>query len=90
MTVYVLRDGVLVPKGTARPLEFPKIANFPTPNVSRLEPYASPIDGREITSWGARDRDMKENNAVDPRDLKVKRHVRPEPKQQDLFGDPGD
>ena len=83
MTIYVLRNGRLVIKGEARAPG--QVSEFPTPMISRMEPYASPIDGREITSWGARDRDMKENNAVDPRDLKVKRHVRPKSEQLDLF-----
>ena len=88
MAIYVFRDGKMVPKTYETPSW--NAGPFPAPMISRMEPYASPIDGREITSWGARDRDMKDNNAVDPRDLKVKRHVRPEPQQQDLFGDPGD
>jgi len=46
--------------------------------LSYLAPYASPIDGREISSWSQRDADMAANNAYDPRDVKEKpKHVRP-------------
>ena len=37
--------------------------------LSRLEPFASPVDGREITSWRERDRDMAAVDAFDTRDL---------------------
>lgn len=78
MTVYVLRGGKLVEKRGSR-------AKRKFPNVSRLEPYESPIDGKEITSWGQRDRDLKESNSYDPRDLK---NERPKPRQLTLpFGD---
>jgi hypothetical protein len=60
--IYVIRDGKLVPKQDA-------VHSPSGPYISRMEPYRSPIDGKEITSWGARNRDLKENDAVDPRDL---------------------
>jgi hypothetical protein len=76
MTVWVVRDGVLVEKGSIR--EKPAERSlFPSPRVSRLEPYESPIDGTEITSWGQRNRELEANNAYDPRDVKVKKDVRP-------------
>jgi hypothetical protein len=75
MTVYVLRDGELVEKRAAGPLRG-------GPYISRLEPYRSPIDGKEITSWRQRDRDLKDSNSYDPRDG---RHERPEPRQFELF-----
>jgi hypothetical protein len=37
--------------------------------LSRMEPFISPIDDKEITSWGARDRHMKEHDCYDPRDV---------------------
>jgi len=91
--IYVFRDGFLVPKGSARDVRLPaKRADFPTPMLSYLEPYASPIDGREVTSWAQRDAEMAANNAYDPRDVSRKPDVRPKPKfasgQLDLpFGD---
>ena len=80
--IYVLRNGHLVPKGSVRAARASARADFPTPRLSRLEPYESPIDGKEITSWAQRDRDLKENNAYDPRDVSRKPpNVRPEPAQ---------
>jgi hypothetical protein len=37
--------------------------------LSRMEPFESPVTGKEISSWRDRDRDMREAGAVDPRDL---------------------
>jgi len=85
--IYVLRDGVLVPKGSARAARASARADFPTPLLSRLEPYASPIDGHEVTSWGERDREMKANDAYDPRDFNRKStDERPKPTQLTLPG----
>jgi len=69
--IYVLRDGLLVPKGSVREDQATARtrADFPTPRLSRLEPYQSPIDGHEVTSWAARDKELKDNNAYDPRDF---------------------
>jgi hypothetical protein len=80
--IYVLRDGKLVPKGSVREARATARtrADFPTPNLSHLEPYASPIDGREISSWAQRDAEMAANNAYDPRDVSKKPNVRPKPK----------
>jgi hypothetical protein len=68
MTVWVIRDGKLVDKHSLY-IERPAASSFPTPHVSSMEPFISPIDDREITSWGARDRHMKEHDAFDYRDL---------------------
>ena len=38
------------------------------PYVSRIEPFESPVTGKEITSWRERDRDMAASDSVDPRD----------------------
>ena len=65
MTVYVLRNGVLV----ERRVDLKVNADFPMPMLSRMEPYESPVTEKEITSWRDRDRDMAAAGAVDPRDM---------------------
>ena len=75
---YVYRDGKIVPKTAIA--RAPR--QLPLPMISRLEPYESPIDGHEVTSWGERDREMRANDAYDPRDFKVERNVRPEPQPE--------
>jgi hypothetical protein len=63
--IYVLRDGHLVEKTFRR-----NETDFPTPMLSpRFEAFESPVTGAEISSWGARERDMRAADAVDPRDL---------------------
>lgn len=71
MAIYVRRDGVLVDKKTGEPLitSGKPPMRFPTPRISTLEPYESPVTGKEITSWRERDRDLKESDSVDARDL---------------------
>ena len=69
MTVYVIRNGVAVPKHSLGAAHADKRSIFPSPRLSRLEPYASPINGKEITSWAAREKDLRDNNAYDPRDV---------------------
>lgn len=70
MTVYVFRDGALRPKEEAdRAAHNRTRSAFPSPMVSRMEPFESPVTGKEITSWRDRDRDMAAVGAVDPRDL---------------------
>jgi hypothetical protein len=68
MTVYVIKDSVLIDKRKLKP---PPVARsiFPAPMLSRIEPFESPVTGKEITSWRERDRDMAAAGAVDPRDL---------------------
>jgi len=34
-----------------------------------MEPFESPVTGKEISSWRDRDKDMAAAGAVDPRDL---------------------
>jgi len=66
MTVYVLRNGELVEKSIGRKqVGF----SFPTPMLSRMQPFESPVTGAEITTWRERDRDMAAVGACDPRDL---------------------
>ena len=68
MTVYVIRDGKLVEKFKLSSVLTLK-ERFPAPRISRIEPFESPVTGREITSWRERDRDMAAADAVDPRDF---------------------
>jgi hypothetical protein len=85
MAVYVLRGGVLVEKNSVWQARESR-GDFPTPRLSRLEPYQSPIDGKEITSWAARDKDLKDSNSYDPRDVKKSPDARSsKPVQLDLF-----
>lgn len=70
MTVYVVRDGVVVPKGSDRDISVPcSRSDLPAPMLSRLTPFESPVTGKEISSWRERDRDMAAAGAVDTRDL---------------------
>ena len=70
MTVYVFRNGVLVDRNNdvKIPTGFLR-SSFPAPMISRIEPFESPVTGKEITSWRERDRDMAAAGAVDPRDM---------------------
>lgn len=69
MTVWVIRDGRLVEKGSVPAARADRRSIFPAPMLSRIEPFESPVTGKEITSWRDRDRDMAAVGAVDPRDL---------------------
>lgn len=70
MTVYVFRNGLVVPRGSA-PSAGARCArsDLPSPMISRMEAFESPVTGKEISSWRERDRDMAAADAVDPRDL---------------------
>jgi hypothetical protein len=61
MTVYVVRDGKLVEKHRAAPLDAPRI--------SRFEGYESPVDGKFISSDRQRERDLYASDSFDARDL---------------------
>lgn len=51
-------------------MELPYRGQICMPRVqSDIEPYASPIDGRMITSMSERREDLKRNNCVDGRDF---------------------
>lgn len=70
MTIWVFENGTMVIKGSDR-TPTPARSDFPTPMLSRMEPYESPItDGKMINSWSEREREMRDNNAYDPRDVK--------------------
>jgi hypothetical protein len=70
VTVFVFRNGLVVPKGSGRAEDVPPArSDLPAPMLSRMTPFESPVTGAEITSWRDRDRDMSAAGAVDPRDL---------------------
>jgi hypothetical protein len=69
MTVWVIRDGQLVEKGSMAEAVADRRLIFPTPMLSRFESFESPITGETISSWRQRDADMQAGGAVDPRDL---------------------
>lgn len=69
MTVWVVREGRLVDKSTVGPPQTAQRSDLPAPMLSRMEPFESPVTGREVSSWRQRDRDMDAAGAVDPRDL---------------------
>ena len=65
MTVYVFRGNKLVPKRWSAPAP----GGFPSPRVSRMDSFESPVTGESISSWRQRDRDMQAADAVDRRDI---------------------
>jgi hypothetical protein len=69
MTVYVVRNGVLVEKDHIYAREYREPGSLPLPMLSRFESFESPITGETISSWRQRDADMQAGGAVDPRDL---------------------
>lgn len=68
MSVFVIREGKLVPKVWSPPAP----GGFPSPRVSRFDSIESPVTGQSVSSWRQRDRDMHAADAVDPRDIPVK------------------
>jgi hypothetical protein len=67
VTVYVLRDGKLIEKPERTP---PAVRDgLATPRISRMAPFESLISGKEITSWGEREREMRAFDCFDVRDL---------------------
>lgn len=69
MTVFVIRNGALVEKASIADAIADKRSIFPSPQLSRMTPFESPVTGKEISSWRERDRDMAAAGAVDPRDI---------------------
>ena len=65
MTVFVFRNGEVVPKRWSAPAP----GGFPSPRVSRMDSFESPVTGQSISSWRQRDRDMQAADAVDRRDI---------------------
>lgn len=69
-TVYVFRDGEMIEKGSLTREPVGKSADFPTPQIQpRFETMESPVTGKSIGSWAERERDMRESNSVDARDV---------------------
>lgn len=70
MARYLFRDGIFVDRQTGAPMEKPFAGQITMPHViSDIPEYASPIDGRMITSRSERRDDLARNNCVDARDL---------------------
>lgn len=70
MTTYVFRDGQFVDKRTGERMVLPERGEICAPLVMPDTPeYASPIDGRPITSRSARREDLKRNNCVEWGDM---------------------
>jgi hypothetical protein len=67
---YVWRNGEFVDRSTGERMEKPFAGQIVMPTViSDIPAYASPIDGRMITSRSERREDLKRNNCVDARDF---------------------
>lgn len=65
MTRYVWRDGAYRDPDTNAPMPMPERDGVVMPMIqSDIEPYASPIDGRMITSRSARRDDLARNGCV--------------------------
>lgn len=70
MSVYVYRNGEIVPRDDARRAGRGSPNSFlAAPRVSRMETFQSPVTGKDVSSWRERDRDMTAADACDPRDL---------------------
>ncbi len=66
---YVWRDGQFVGRKTGSPMVKPYAGKVVAPIVmSDIAEYASPIDGRMITSRSERLEDLKRNNCVEAGD----------------------
>lgn len=61
----------MVIKGSEADIRLTPVAasDFPTPMISRIEAYHSPITDALVTSWRQRDREMNAHDCYDPRDL---------------------
>lgn len=69
MTRYVFRDGRFRDRETGAPMLVPA-GTLAMPSITRPMPeYASPIDGRMITTRHERREDMKRNNCVEAGDM---------------------
>jgi hypothetical protein len=69
MTIWVFENGTMVVKSDRAITPAARSDAFPTPMLSRMEAYESPIDGKLVTSWAQRDREMKQHDCYDPRDM---------------------
>lgn len=64
MARYVFKDGALVDRFSGEPMSVPKGPLRAPMVMSDIPAYASPIDGRMITSRSERREDLKRNNCV--------------------------
>lgn len=62
---FVIRGDRLVEK-VEEPTRKPA---FPSPMLSRMTSFESPVTGKTISSWRQRDADMEAAGAIDPRDI---------------------
>jgi hypothetical protein len=69
VTIFVFRDGRLVEK---RPAGNDRSSSLPTPYVSRMEPFESPVTGKEVFSHREREADMRAAGAMHPSDANHK------------------
>lgn len=73
MPRYVRRNGLLVDRATGEPMLSAEERARPMPApmiMSDIPAYASPIDGRMITSRSERREDLLRNNCVEAGDMK--------------------
>ena len=76
MATYVLRDGRFVDKRTGEPMELPERGEICRPYVcSDIPEYASPVDGRMITSRSHRREDLIRNDCYEIDPPKKKRGI---------------
>jgi len=69
MTVFIIREGKVVEKGSMQEARDDRRSIFPAPRVSRMDSFESPVTGESISSWRQRERDMSAADAVDRRDI---------------------
>ena len=77
---FVWREGQFVDPLSGQPMDMPERDGVCCPRVmSDIEPYASPIDGKMITSRSARRYDLESNNCheVDPPSKKGRGYKNP-------------
>ena len=79
MPTYVAHKGQLIEKHL-KPQKAAARSSLPAPAVHGFETYASPIDGKPISSHRQRDKDLHTSGSYDPRDtpaaFKKARHAR--------------
>jgi len=73
VTVYVYRNGEIVPRDDARRTGLLLASRvLAAPYVSRMEPFESPVTGKEIFSHREREADMRAAGAMHPSDANHK------------------
>lgn len=71
MTIYVLRNGVMVDKATGTPmLDAEQAKRVPAvPMVLNFKPYACPITGKEISTLGQHYSNLKKHDCVEANEV---------------------